>query len=254
MDDSAWPLRLMKLQLRNLRFRVIAATLLGAELTAWLLVQCGCDAVISLAVVCLLLTVVLSWPAFVALGWSTAGIVVTIVAQAWRRLFNRRTYRFSLATLFLLVAVVAASSAWYGACLRAVDRERSAFSGRWRVVQGDGTPAIINGQQIIFSFDNRTVTYNLSKKTESVVFHSPGWDEIGRIDFYPPGGKKCLAIYRRVGNRVLVGYGHPGQPRPTVFEQGTNDCFADRNECSDCSQHPHLCQCLWYIEPLDGQR
>jgi hypothetical protein len=237
--DEPLSSKLTRIQFQNLRVWKAGLSLLLVEFAALALLRLGFGVVPSLIVPAAIAFAFLLWPGSLFLMICVGTFGCRFAQSLLRRLIDRRSYRFSLTALFVTVLICALGFAWYGARLRAVSAERTMFSGRWRVLNQDGTPLLANGQQVTWG----------AQRFENCTFHAPRGD-IGWIDFHN-AGKVSRSIYCVQGNRVLIGQGHWDEPRPTVFERDHNWCRIHPEEFEDCSNHDHYCVYIWLIEPVD---
>jgi hypothetical protein len=110
--------------LRSRPLLKVAVTLLFGELLAFALLKLGVGLPISLGVPFGVVVIYITWPIF---PWALLAIAHSLAKAAnlaAGRLRNRRTYRFRLTTLLLVVVLIAAVSAWYARRLDKIHSER----------------------------------------------------------------------------------------------------------------------------------
>lgn len=184
----------------------VGLVLIVAELLAFALLKAGVSVGSSLGGACCAAAVLLTWRSLLRFVRGMLLSISRLVRFMVSRLTDRRTWQFSLRTLFIVVLVWSCICAWYGHRLHKIRREQAFLNGQWRVVREDGSLAVLpDGSNILVTFDETTYTVDLN--------HEPRW-----LDFHSPGQRVSKAIYRREGERLRVLQVSSGCKRPDSFE------------------------------------
>jgi hypothetical protein len=117
------------------------------------------------------------------------------------RLLDRRTYRFGLRSLLIIVLIVAVLSAWFGYRYRAESLERHLLHGQWLMFNRDDKP-LIKPNGTPYTYDFSEVSYTIDPLSEPK-----------RIDFHTPLGT-MHAVYRWEGDDIVITQASPGGGRP----------------------------------------
>jgi hypothetical protein len=198
---------------RRSRWLEAALTIIVAQLLAVALLFARYSVVVSLSVAAVVATLFLTrrilWRAALWLVRKVRRIAVATIT----RLLDRRTYRFGLRSLLLIVLIVAVLSAWFGYRYRAESLERHLLHGRWLMFNRDDKP-LIKPDGTPHTYDFSEVSYTIDPLSEPK-----------RIDFHTPQGT-MHAVYRWEGDDIVITQASPGGGRPIAvrsneIESGT---------------------------------
>jgi hypothetical protein len=120
--------------------------------------------------------------------------------------------RFSLRSLIVVTTLIAAFLASYGVRVRALQAERAALAGTWRLIDEVGAPVVIAGKSVTINFDDPGTRLRVPR------------GGIGYIDFRlsgQAGSGISRAIYRRDGKRLRFAQADNGYARPSEFNNVT---------------------------------
>lgn len=205
-DDTPTP------KLNNKRLEA-ALTILVAQLLAVALLFARYKVAVALGVATaaavVFLTRRLLWKAALELAVHVRRTAIAITS----RLLDRRTYRFGLRSLLLIVLIVAVLSAWFGYRYRAESLERHLLYGQWLMFNRDDKP-LIKPDGTPYTYDFSEVSYTIDPLSEPK-----------RIDFHTPQGT-MHAVYRWEGDDIVITQASPGGGRPVAvrsieIERGT---------------------------------
>ena len=189
--------------MRRSRWLEAALTIIVAQLLAVALLFSRYSVAVALSVAAaaavVFLTRRLLWKAALWLASKVRRTAIAITS----RLLDRRTYRFGLRSLLLIVLIVAVLSAWFGYRYRAESLERHLLHGQWLMFNRDDKPMIKpDGTPYIYDFSE--VSYTIDPLSEPK-----------RIDFYAPQGT-MHAVYRWEGDDIVITQVSPGGGRPVA--------------------------------------
>ena len=201
---------------------LVASTVLACELFAFVLLKSGLGVAFSLAAATAAGLLFLGWSQVKTTARAALRLLqaaVSLVAAALRRLCSRSTYRFRLSTLLLATMVISVACGWYSKRWHATRLEQQRLAGRWRMLNRDGVPIVLQGKPLICDLEQKfregSCTINPA--------HDPKW-----IDFHSATGTS-RGIYRWEGDRVQLRQVSENALRPKSFDQKeepeVNDSF-----------------------------
>ena len=185
------------------------------EMFAFILLKSGCNVTFSITISICSSVLISYWRYWTCWGWhlgtQTWNGIKWVIRYLTRKAKDRRTYQYSLGSLLIFVFLVACVCSWYSYRLRKIEQDKSFLQEKWRVINKDGTPYVLqNGKNIIMDWGDAI------EKGRCIVnpLHDPKW-----IDFYIPGqNKPSKGIYRIEGERVRILQSDPNCIRPASFQ------------------------------------
>jgi hypothetical protein len=183
----------------------VALTILDVELLAVLLLTSGYSLALSFCVAVAVGTTFLTRRHLWKGGLLIAGKVRSFTLFVYRCLLDRRTYRFGLRSLLLMIVGIGLVCAWLADRHRTFHAEMQLLSGRWTPLDPKGLP--------ILGPDGKPYTEDITGVIHRIdPFREPKW-----IDYYE-GNMLVQAIYRLEGDELIIKHQFPHE-RLTSFDQ-----------------------------------
>jgi uncharacterized protein (TIGR03067 family) len=195
---------------RRPRVLTVAVTIVVVQLLAFALLKAGYGVRRSLGVAIGAGAVFLASPLLWRMCRAVAGRLHRGTLAVTRRVLDRRTYRFGLRTLLLLVLVAAGIAGWYFHEQRVINAERLRIDGKWMSLNRDGIlHRLPDGTPMMHEFNSENYAVDPRPEPKHIDYHMPSGTSHG--------------IYRWEGEELVVVMVSPGVERPESFDLQAKD-------------------------------